>query len=69
MVQNGGFHSSQESPSGELRMYIVFLMATISVFLVMAGRRGLAVTATMITVITAAVMLYVDMTTRLQISL
>ncbi len=50
-------------------MYIVFLMATISVFLVMAGRRGLAVTATMITVITAAVMLYVDMTTRLQISL
>lgn len=69
MVQNGRFHSSQESPSGELRMYIVFLMATISVFLVMAGRRGLAVTATMITVITAAVMLYVDMTTRLQISL
>lgn len=69
MVQNGGFHSSKESPSGEQRMYIVFLMATISVLLVMAGRRGLAVTATMITVITAAVMLYVDMTTRLQISL
>lgn len=50
-------------------MYIVFLMAAISAFLVMAGRRGLAVAATLLTVITAAVMLYLDMTTKLQISL
>lgn len=69
MLQNEGFQSLQESPSGESSMYIVFLMAAISAFLVMAGRRGLAVAATLLTVITAAVMLYLDMTTKLQISL
>lgn len=54
---------------GEANMYIVFLMTLISVLLIMTGRRGLGVAATLATVATTAVMLYLDMTTKLQISL
>jgi len=50
-------------------MYIVFLMSLVSTVLILMGRRSLGVTATLATVITTAVMLYLDMTTKLQISL
>ncbi len=50
-------------------MYIVFLMNLVSTVLILMGRRSLGVTATLVTVITTAVMLYLDMTTKLQISL
>ena len=50
-------------------MYIVFLMSLISSVLILMGRRGLGVAATLVTVATTAVMLYLDMTTKLQISL
>ena len=50
-------------------MYIVFLMSLISALLILVGRRGFGVAATLATVATTAVMLYLDMTTKLQISL
>ena len=50
-------------------MYIVFLLSLISATLILIGRRGLGVAATLLTVVTAGVMLYLDMTTTLQISL
>ncbi len=50
-------------------MYIAFLMSLISAVLILAGRRRLGVAATLLTVVTTAVMLYMDMTTKLQISL
>lgn len=50
-------------------MYIVFLLSLVSTVLILMGRRGLGITATLVTVLTMAVMLYLDMTTKLQISL
>ena len=57
------------APTGDCDMYIVFLMSLISAVLILMGRRGMGVAATLVTIVIAAVMLYLDMTTKLQISL
>ena len=69
MVQKTSTAGSVWSAKRRLNMYIVFLMSLVSASLILMGRRALGVTATLVTVVTLAVMLYLDMTTKLQISL